>query len=152
MFFTGSQDYNSLTGPAMLSEFRGFLTKTNALALAVGVIIGAAVSNVVSAFAADLLMPIIGVFLPGGDWRQAKIVLERTTDAAGKTTENAILYGHFIGTLLDFLIISLVLFLIVRSLIKPVPAPPAQPMKQCPECLEMIPAAAKRCRACGTTV
>jgi len=131
----------------MLSEFRGFLTKTNALALAVGVIIGAAVSKVVSAVADDVLMPIVGVVLPGGDWRQAKIVLERTTDAAGKVTENAILYGHLLGALLDFLIISFVLFLIVRLLIKPVPAPPAQAMKTCPECLEMIPAAARRCRA-----
>ena len=136
----------------MLSEFRGFLTKTNALALAVGVIIGAAVSNVVSAVADDVLMPIVGVVLPGGDWRQAKIVLERTTDAAGKVTENAILYGHLLGALLDFLIISFVLFLIVRWLIRPIPLPPAQPMKACPECLEMIPAAARRCRACTASV
>src|SRR5215212_6749669 len=100
----------------MLSEFRGFLTKTNALALAVGVIIGAAVSKVVSAVADDVLMPIVGVVLPGGDWRQAKIVLERSTDAAGKATENAILYGHLLGAMLDFLIISFVLFLIVRLL------------------------------------
>src|SRR3954451_20282602 len=84
----------------MIAEFRGFLTKTNALALAVGVIIGAAVSSVVSALAADLLMPVIGLVLPGGDWRQAKYVLHTTTDAAGKPLESAILYGHFIGTLL----------------------------------------------------
>jgi large conductance mechanosensitive channel len=137
---------------SMLAEFRGFLTKTNALALAVGVMIGAAVGGVVSAMSADILMPIVGLFLPAGDWRQAKIVLKTATDAAGKTTESAILYGHFIGTVLDFLIISLVLFLIVRALVKPVPAPAAAPMKQCPECLEMIPAAARRCRACTAAV
>ena len=136
----------------MVSEFRGFLTKTNALALAVGVIIGAAVGNVVSALSADVLMPIVGLFLPGGDWRQAKLVLSTSTDAAGKVTENAILYGHLLGTIIDFLLISFVLFLIVRSLVKPVPAPPAQPMKQCPECLEMIPAPARRCRACTATL
>jgi len=117
-----------------MGEFRGFLLKTNALALAVGVIIGAAVGSIVSAVSADLLMPVIGLFLPGGDWRQAKYVLRTTTDAAGKVTENAILYGHFLGTLIDFLIISLVLFLIVRSLVKPIPAP------------------ARRCRACTATV
>lgn len=132
----------------MIAEFRGFLTKTNALALAVGVIIGAAVGNVVSALAADLLMPVISLFIPGGDWREAKYVLRATTDAAGKTTENALLYGHFLGTVIDFLIISFVVFLIVKVLVKPVPTPPAQPMKSCPECLEMVPAAAKRCRAC----
>lgn len=136
----------------MLAEFRGFLTKTNALALAVGVILGAAVGNVVSGLAADILMPIIGMFMPGGNWREAKIVLSSTTDAAGKVAENAILYGHFLGTLLDFVIIALVVFLIVRALVKPVPVPAAEPTKKCPECLEMIPAAARRCRACTAAV
>lgn len=136
----------------MLSEFRGFLTKTNALALAVGVIIGAAVGSVVSALSADVLMPIVGMFLPDGDWRAARIVLSTATDAEGKVTENAILYGHLIGAILDFVIIALVLFLIVRSLVKPVPAAAAEPQKKCPECLEMIPEAARRCRACTATV
>ena len=136
----------------MVAEFRGFLTKTNALALAVGVIIGAAVGSVVSAVSADILMPIIGLFLPGGDWRTAKFVLRSTTDAAGKVTESAILYGHFIGTVIDFLIISFVLFLIVKALVKPVPEKAAEPTRKCPECLEMIPAAARRCRACTAVV
>ena len=135
----------------MLAEFRGFLTKTNALALAVGVIIGAAVGSVVSALAADILMPVIGLFLPGGDWRTAKIVLRTSTDAVGKVTESAILYGHFTGTVLDFLIISLVVFWIVKLLVKPVAEPAPEPMRKCPECLEMIPVAARRCRACTAT-
>lgn len=136
----------------MIAEFRGFLTKTNALALAIGVIIGAAVGNVVSALAADVLMPVIGLFLPAGNWREAKYVLRTTTDAAGKAAENAILYGHFLGTIIDFLIITMVVFLIVRSLVKPVPEPPAQPMKSCPDCLEMVPSAARRCRACTSAL
>jgi large conductance mechanosensitive channel len=136
----------------MIAEFRGFLTKTNALALAVGVIIGAAVGSVVSALSADVLMPVIGLFLPGGDWRTAKYVFHTTTDAAGKVTENAILYGHLIGTTIDFIVISFVLFLIIRTLVKPVPAAAAEPTKKCPECLEMIPAAARRCRACTAAI
>ncbi len=136
----------------MIAEFRGFLTKTNALALAIGVIIGAAVGNVVSALSADILMPFIGLFLPSGDWREAKYVLKTSTDAAGKVTESAILYGHFIGTVLDFLIISFVVYLIVRILVRPAPAPPVVPMKTCPECQEMIPAAARRCRACTSAL
>jgi large conductance mechanosensitive channel len=136
----------------MIAEFRGFLTKTNALALAIGVIIGAAVGNVVSGLAADILMPLIGLLLPAGDWRQTKHVLSTGIDAAGKPTENAILYGHFLGTVLDFLIISFVVFLIVKALVKAVPAPPAEPMKACPECLEMVPAAARRCRACASAL
>jgi large conductance mechanosensitive channel len=136
----------------VIAEFRGFLTKTNALALAVGVIIGAAVGKVVSSLAADILMPVIGMAMPGGDWRAAKIVLETTTGADGKVTENAILYGQFIGTIIDFIIISFVLFLIVRMLIRPAPVPAAEEMRKCPECLEMIPAAARRCRACAVAV
>jgi large conductance mechanosensitive channel len=136
----------------VIAEFRGFLTKTNALALAVGVIIGAAVGNVVAALAADILMPVIGLFLPGGDWRQARIVLRTVMDAAGKTTETAILYGHFIGTVLDFVIVSFVVFLIVKALVKPVPAAEPEPMRQCPECREMVPAAARRCRACTSAI
>lgn len=136
----------------MLSEFRGFLTKTNALALAIGVIVGAAVGSVVTALASDILMPIIGMVLPGGDWREAKLVLKTATDAAGKTTENAILYGHFVGVVLDFLLISLVVFFIVKTLVKPVPVEAAEPTRKCPECLEMIPAAARRCRACTATI
>jgi large conductance mechanosensitive channel len=123
----------------MLAEFRGFLTKTNALALAIGVIIGAAVGNVVSALGADILMPVIGLVLPGGNWRDAKLPL---------TDHSAILYGHFLGTVIDFLLISLVVFFIVKIFVRPVPAPVAEPMKKCPECLEMIPEAARRCRAC----
>jgi len=127
----------------MIAEYRAFLTKTNALALAVGVIIGAAVGNIVSALSSDVLMPVIGLFLPGGDWREAKIVLSQS---------NAIHYGHFIGAIIDFLVISLVLFLIVRALLKPPKVEAAEPMKQCPQCLEMIPAAAKKCRACTSAV
>ena len=136
----------------MISEFRGFLTKTNALALAVGVIIGAAVGSVVSALASDFLMPIIGLALPGGNWREAKIVLSSSTDAAGKVVENAILYGHFIGAVIDFIVISFVLFLIVRTLVRPTPEAAPEEMKKCAQCLEMIPAAAQRCRACTSTV
>ena len=136
----------------MVAEFRGFLTKTNALALAIGVIIGAAVGSVVSALAADILMPIIGLILPGGGWRDAKVVLTTSTDATGKVVENAILYGHFLGAVVDFVVIAVVVFMITKALIKPVPVEAAQATKKCPECLEMIPEAARRCRACASAV
>jgi large conductance mechanosensitive channel len=129
----------------VIGDFRAFLTKTNAMALAVGVIIGAAVGNVVSALVADLIMPLIGEVLPGGDWRDAKIVLSSSADAAGKVTENAILYGHLLGTLIDFVIIAFVIYLLVKMLIRE--APPA-PTRACPECLEVLPLEARRCRAC----
>ncbi len=133
----------------MFKEFKNFLLQTNALALAVGVIIGGAVGKVVSSLVADILMPLISLVIPGGNWRAAKIVLSTTTDAAGKTIENAITLGTFLGTVLDFVIIAAVVFLVTKSLLKPAPAAPAAPMKTCPECLESIPQAARRCRACG---
>src|SRR5687768_18565293 len=102
----------------MLNEFRGFLIKANAIALAIGVVLGAAVARLVGAVADDVLMPLIGVFLPGGNWREARIVLSSSTDAAGKITENAILYGHLIGALLDFVIVAFVVFLVMKWLIK----------------------------------
>ena len=129
----------------MFRDFRGFLTKTNALALAVGVIIGAAVGSVVTALTTDILMPLISVILPSGDWRQSRWVLSRSVDAAGKATENAVLYGHFFGVLVDFVVIAFVVYLITKALLRP---PPAAPTRVCPHCLEVVPAAATRCRAC----
>jgi large conductance mechanosensitive channel len=134
----------------MISEFRAFLTKSNALALAIGVIIGAAIGKVVTALADDLLMPVIGLLLPGADWRDAKVVLKTTTDAAGKVKESALLYGHFLGTVIDFVLIALIVFFITKALLKTPKAP--EKTKKCPECLETIPEAARRCRACTTVL
>ena len=136
----------------MISEFKEFLAKTTALALAIGVIIGAAVGSVVTSMVNDLIMPLVGQVLPGGEWREAKYVISTSKDAAGKVTENAILYGHFLGTLVDFAIIMLVVFLLLRVLMRAIPPPPAEATKQCPECLETIPAAARRCRACAAAI
>ncbi len=133
----------------MIAEFKSFLTKSNALALAVGVIIGAATGKVVSAVVDDVLMPLVGIVLPSGDWREAKLVLKTVTDAAGKKTEAAIQYGHLIGTIVDFVIIAFVVFMVTRALLRPAPEPPAPPTKECPDCLERVPEAAKKCRACG---
>jgi large conductance mechanosensitive channel len=127
---------NKLTG-----EFKEFLLKQNALALAVGVIIGAAMGRVVSGVVEDLIMPIVGLALPGGDWRNAQVPLGGN---------NAIKYGDLAGRIIDFFIVALVVFLIVKALLeKP---PPPESTKSCPECLETIPLLAKRCRACASPV
>src|SRR5438067_1559302 len=119
----------------MMSEFRAFLTKSNALALAVGVIIGAATGKVVSAVVEDLLMPIIGLVLPaGGDWRERQLILSQASD--GKGPVNAIKYGHLLGTIVDFAFIALVVFLITKALLKPAPEAAAEPSKNCPYCKE----------------
>ncbi len=134
----------------MLKEFKEFLTKSNAMALAIGVIIGAATSKLVTGLVTDLLMPIISLFLPAGDWREKELVLKSSVDAAGKATVTSIKYGDLAGTILDFLIISTVVFFLTKALLpKPAPEPPT---KICPECKEKIPADARKCKACGSVV
>ncbi len=129
------------TNVKLVSEFKAFLLKQNALALAIGVVIGAAVGKVVSGIVDDLIMPIVGSMLPSGaEWRNAQFPL---------TGANAIKYGDMIGRTIDFLIVALVVFFIVKLFIKDEPKPPT---KTCPFCLETIPAAATRCRACTATV
>jgi large conductance mechanosensitive channel len=129
-----------------LNEFKSFLTKSNALALAIGVIIGGATGKVVTALVDDLLMPPIGLVMPKGDWRDAQVVLSRGTDAEGKETVNAVKYGHFLGSVVDFTIMAFVVFILTKSLLPKEPIPP--PTKVCSECLESIPESARRCRAC----
>ncbi|HTO92456.1 MAG TPA: large conductance mechanosensitive channel protein MscL [Candidatus Sulfotelmatobacter sp.] len=132
----------------MIKEFRDFLLKTNALALAVGVIIGGAVGKVVSSLVADILMPIIGLAIPGGEWREAKLVLTHKADGS---VGAAVSYGNFLGSVVDFVIIAFCVFMITKALLREKPAPgPAT--KVCPECKEVIPADARKCRACASTV
>lgn len=108
----------------MVNDFKQFLTKSNALALAVGVIIGAASQKVVTAVVEDILMPIISVILPGGDWKEAKIVL-KTVEEGGKQVQKAILIGHFAAAVLDFVFIALVVFMLLRYMLKQDPNAPA---------------------------
>lgn len=132
-----------------MKGFIDFLKQTNALALAVGVIIGGAVGKVVSSLVADVLMPLISLGLPAGDWRQATIALTHKPDGS---IDKAIGIGSVVGSLVDFVIIAFVVYSITKALLKPAPAPPAPATKQCGECLETVPAAARKCRACGSAV
>jgi large conductance mechanosensitive channel len=133
----------------MLQDFRDFLLKQNALALAIGVIIGAAIGRVVQSIVGDLLMPVIGLAMPGGDWRAARIVLSETVGTDGQPVVSAINYGTFIGTVIDFAIVAFVVFMILRVAITP-ETPAAT--KTCPFCGETVPQAATRCRACTSTL
>ncbi len=134
----------------MLSEFKAFLTKSNALALALGVIIGGATGKVVSAIVDDLIMPVISFVMPAGAWQDAQIVLSHSTDATGKITVNAIKYGHFLSAVVDFVLISFVVYFITKQFLKAPVVP--DPTKQCPQCLETVPTAAKKCRACASSL
>ncbi len=129
--------------------FKDFLLKQNALALAVGVIIGASIGKVVASLVADVLMPLISLGLPAGEWRASKIVLSESVGADGKPVVNAINYGTFVGTIIDFVIVAFAVFMIVRYLLRPAPDAPT---KVCSFCRETIPAEAKKCRACTSAV
>jgi|SRR5437867_6561369 len=133
----------------MVREFREFLLKQNALALAVGVITGAALGRVVTSLVADLLMPVVSLGMPAGDWRAAKVVLSQGVGPDGKAVVNSINYGAFLGTVVDFVIVSVAVFLIVRQFLKP---SPAAPTRTCQFCKEIVPADATRCRACTSTL
>ena len=133
---------------AMLTDFKAFLTKSNALALAVGVVIGRAVGKVVTAVVSDAIMPVVALLLPKGDWREAEVVLSMGRNAKGEPTTNAFRYGDLVGNAIDFLIIAFVVFLITKALLHEKPAAAAPPSKPCPRCLENVPLAATRCRAC----
>ncbi|HRX08052.1 MAG TPA: large-conductance mechanosensitive channel protein MscL [Candidatus Limiplasma sp.] len=95
----------------MLKEFREFAVKGNVMDLAVAVIIGAAFGKIVSSLVNDVIMPVIGLIVGGIDFASLKIVL---TPAVGDAAEVAILYGTFIQTIVDFLLIALSVFFVVK--------------------------------------
>ena len=101
----------------MVSEFKEFISKGNVLDLAVGVVIGAAFGKIVTALVDGIIMPIVGVALGGvsvSDWKY--VMKPESVDAAGaKVAEVAVQYGMFIQTLIDFLIIAFVIFLVIKA-------------------------------------
>jgi large conductance mechanosensitive channel len=126
----------------VLGEFREFLLKTNALALAIGVIIGAALGTVVTSLVEDIIMPPIGQLLGGVDFSQLVINLNEDGSAA-------IRYGEFLNAVITFIVIAFVVWRLSKAFITE-DAPPS--VKDCPYCLEAIPQAATKCRACGSNL
>ena len=132
-----------------MSGFNAFLLKTNALALAVGVIIGVAMGNVVNSLVNDVIMPPIGLALGRVDFSQLKVVLKATGDPK---TEVAVRYGLFINVVISFVIVALVVYLITSLLLREAPKEPEPPTKTCPFCKESVPAEATKCRACTSAI
>jgi large conductance mechanosensitive channel len=99
----------------MFKEFREFIARGNVVDLAVGVIIGGAFGAIVKSLVDQVIMPPIGLLTGGVDFSQLKIVL-KAADPATKTAETAILYGAFINTLIQFVIVAFVIFLIVKAI------------------------------------
>jgi large conductance mechanosensitive channel len=101
----------------VLSDFRAFLVKSNALALAIGVIIGAALGTVVASLVEDIIMPPIGLLLGGVTFTELKFVLQDAT-AGDPSTEVAIRWGEFLNAVITFVVIAFVVWLISKAFIR----------------------------------
>ena len=93
---------------SFIQEFDEFLNKYGVIGLAVAFVMGSAITKLITALVTDIIMPIIGAIIPGGDWRSA------TLNVGGIK----FMVGDFIGALIDFIIIALVIFTIVKMIIK----------------------------------
>jgi large conductance mechanosensitive channel len=143
----------------MFAEFKKFIMRGNVLDLAIGVIIGAAFGKIVASLVADIFTPVIGLVLGKMDFSSMFIALNGqhydTLAEAKKAAAPTINYGMFLNTVIEFLIVAFIVFLVVKQVnrfMKP-PAPAAAPAtKNCPECCTAIPLAARRCPACTTVL
>ena len=126
----------------MINEFKKFIMQGNVMDLAVAVIIGGAFGKIVSSLVNDIIMPLIGLILGGIDFSSLAFTL-----GSAKVT-----YGNFINNIIDFIIIALVIFLMIKALdnLKKKPTPVvAEPVtKECPHCFTIIPIKATRCPNC----
>ncbi len=140
----------------MWKDLKAFILRGNVLDLAVGIIIGAAFGKIVTSLVSDVIMPPIGLLLGKVDFSSLYINLSgqpydslAAAKAAGAATIN---YGAFINMVLDFLIVAVVVFFLVRGVSrlmpKPKEAPPAPSTKDCPFCLSAVPLKATRCPHC----
>ncbi len=147
----------------MIEEFRKFIMRGNVLDLAVGIIIGAAFTTIVNSLVNDVIMPPIGLILGGVDFSNIFLPLKEgdpagpyatlaDAQAAGAVTLN---FGLFVNAIINFLIIAVVVFLVVKSFnemmerVQQKEDAPADPTtRACPYCLSVIPVKATRCPNC----
>ena len=113
--------------PTLLEEFKTFINKGNAMALAVGTIIGGAFSTITKSVTNDLIMPVVNIFLGGADFSELKIELPRIVpvyedvlNEAGEVIDQVyvphyLTYGNFISAVINFLIMAVVVFFIVKA-------------------------------------
>jgi large conductance mechanosensitive channel len=145
---------NSLKGETMLKEFKAFAMRGNVLDMAVGFIVGAAFGKIITSLVSDILMPPFGLILGKVDFSNLFYSLSQKSyaslaeaKAAGAPTIN---YGLFLNTVIDFVIVAFVIFLLVQQINrwnKPAPAP-APATKDCTYCATAIPIKAIRCPNC----
>ena len=114
---------NPVKKPAWVDEFIAFAVKGNAMALAVGTIIGAAFSTITKSLTDDVIMPIVAIFMGGIDFSELKLTRPRLfgeapVDEAGNAIANTLNYGNFISAVINFFILAFVVFLFVKFITK----------------------------------
>lgn len=139
----------------MFKEFKEFALRGNVLDLAIGVIIGAAFGKIISSLVTDILMPPIGLLLGKVDFSNLFVNLSGTAyksladaQAVGAATLN---YGLFLNNVINFLIVTFVIFLIIRQVnrVTKKPAPVVEPItRECPYCITQVSVKASRCPNC----
>jgi large conductance mechanosensitive channel len=139
----------------LIKEFRDFAMRGNVVDMAVGIIIGGAFGKIVSSLVNDIVMPPLGVLLTSVPFKDMGISLKdgsqiSIADAAEKKIPT-INVGTFLNTIIDFVIVAFVIFMVIRWMNRLLPTPltaPPPPKKDCPYCRSSIPAAATRCPQC----
>ena len=124
----------------MLKEFKEFIMRGNVLDLAIAVIIGGAFGKIVASLVNDILMPLIGALFGGSKFSELSALVNGVP----------IVWGLFVQTIVDFLIVALVIFIIVKvaNSLKKAPAPADPTTKECPHCISTISIKATRCPNC----
>ena len=123
---------------SLVKEFKTFVARGNVIDLAVAVVLGSAFAAIVASIVSGLVMPLVAKILPGGDWQ--------------KWAPGGFALGAVLAAVVNFLVVALVVFIVVVKLMGSRRAPPAPTTKACTQCLEQIPLAALRCRACTSPV
>ena len=152
------KDKQKIIAKKFFSGFKDFIARGNVVDLAIGVIIGGAFGKIVTSLVNDIIMPPIGYLLGEIDFKDLKLPLADPNTYANPSEAPAIAYGAFINTVLDFLIVALCIFFMVKGINRlrrmtekekkkeEVAAAPTE--KECPHCLSQVPIKATRCKYC----
>ena len=142
----------------MMNEFKKFIMRGNVLDMAVGIIVGAAFTKIVTSFVGDILMPMLSLAMGKVDFSNLFVALNgetyTTLDDAKKAGAATLNFGLFANVVIDFVIVAFAIFILIKAvnkMQKPVETGPVT-TKDCPECLSSIPIKAKRCSHCTSVV
>lgn len=145
----------------MIKEFKEFIMRGNVIDMAVGIIIGASFGSIINSLVNDIIMPPIGLLMGKVDFSNRYILLQpgasydtlADAQAAGAVTLN---YGLFINSIINFLIVGLAVFLLIKAVNRMHVQKPAEPdeptVKECPFCYTEIPIKASRCPNCTSEI